>query len=196
MKLTTTFILATVVAGCSSSSRDRPGSYEERQARIENERSERSARGHDRMYGPGKPAAVENDFDQDNDGIVDQDDDGIAQAGEVKTDGTSPDTNNAEPDNTEPDNTALNERDRDSASLTPLDQSNTASDVEITQMIRKKVVGDDGLSFNAKNVKIITVSGKVTLRGPVESPAESATIERSARDVPGVKRVDNQLEVK
>jgi osmotically-inducible protein OsmY len=58
------------------------------------------------------------------------------------------------------------------------------------------VVADDALSFNAKNVKIITVGGKVTLRGPVASAAESTAIEKSARAVAGVVQVDNQIEVK
>jgi len=177
MRLTTLFMIATLAIGCSSSNSDRPGSFEERQERIENERASRERESsRDQMYSPAKPAPVENDFDQDGDAIADAD--------EV----------NAE--NREADNTGLNERDRDPNALTPIDQSNASSDIEITQAIRKRVVGDDDLSFNAKNIKIITVSGKVTLRGPVETPQESATIERSARDVPGVKRVENQLEVK
>ena len=38
----------------------------------------------------------------------------------------------------------------------------------MTQKIRKAVVADDSLSMNAHNVKIITLDGVVTLRGPVE----------------------------
>jgi len=55
---------------------------------------------------------------------------------------------------------------------------------------------DDSLSFTAKNVKIITVDGKVTLRGPVKSEAERSAIEAAARRVAGAAQVDNQLEVK
>jgi hypothetical protein len=172
MKLATTLlILCAMVSACSSSSSDRRGSIDERQERIANERTPTPAQNRDQLYGPGAPEPVENDFDRDGDGISDADE-----------------------TNAEPDNTALNERDENA--LTPIDQSNDSSDIEITQAIRKKVVGDDELSFNAKNVKIITVGGKVTLRGPVESPNESASIERSARDVAGVTKVDNQLEVK
>ena len=58
------------------------------------------------------------------------------------------------------------------------------------------MIANDALSFSAKNVKIITVSGKVTLRGPVASAQESSAIEKSARAVPGVVQVDNQIEVK
>jgi osmotically-inducible protein OsmY len=92
------------------------------------------------------------------------------------------------------DNTGVNERDGDKDTLTALDQSNDEVDREITQKIRKAVIDDDSLSFTAKNVKIITVDRKVTLRGPVKSAAERATIAAAARRVAGA-RVDNQLEV-
>jgi hyperosmotically inducible protein len=184
MKLTTILMIATVFVGCSSSSSDRPGSFEERQERIENERASREREANrDQMYSSATPAPVGNDFDRDEDGISDADEAAAERADEASAE-------------RQPDNTGLNQRDRDPNALTPIDQSNASSDIEITQAIRKKVIGADDLSFNAKNIKIITVSGKVTLRGPVETPEESATIERSARDVPGVKRVENQLEVK
>jgi osmotically-inducible protein OsmY len=54
---------------------------------------------------------------------------------------------------------------------------------------------DDGLSFDAKNVKVITAEGVVTLRGAVGSEAERARIESIARAVSDVQRVDYQLEV-
>lgn len=96
----------------------------------------------------------------------------------------------------QPDNTRVNKRDRDSAALTPPSQSESEGDRQITQSIRKAVMGDKSLSFTAKNVKIITQGGKVTLRGPVNSDAERSAIERSAKNVAGVVSVDNQLEVK
>jgi osmotically-inducible protein OsmY len=92
------------------------------------------------------------------------------------------------------DNTKKNERDRSAAALTPGDQGNDGIDLDITQKIRQEVIKDDSLSMRAKNVKIITVGGVVTLRGPVESDAERASIGSLAMGVPGVKRVDNQLE--
>jgi hyperosmotically inducible periplasmic protein len=93
------------------------------------------------------------------------------------------------------DNSGKNVRDRQDATLTPGDQSNAKSDVAITQAIRKAVVADKGLSVNARNVKVITKRGVVTLRGPVESAAEKETIGAKAQQVAGVKRVDNQLEI-
>lgn len=95
-----------------------------------------------------------------------------------------------------PDNTKVNERDRNSAAQTPPDQRENESDLKITQQIRQAVMADDSLSFTAKNVKIITAGGKVTLRGPVKSDAERSAIEAAARKVAGANQVDNQIEVK
>jgi hypothetical protein len=91
-------------------------------------------------------------------------------------------------------NTKINDRDRHGA-LTPMDQGG-GSDRDITAAVRRAVVGDKALSFTAKNVKIITVGGKVTLRGPVKSDDEKSAIEAKAKATPGVGSVDNQLEVK
>jgi hyperosmotically inducible periplasmic protein len=96
---------------------------------------------------------------------------------------------------TQPDNTKVNERDRNAAAQTPMDQGNNATDLKITQQIRQAVMGNDALSFTAKNVKIITNGGKVTLRGPVKTAAERDAIDAAARKVAGAQ-VDNQIEVK
>jgi hyperosmotically inducible protein len=95
----------------------------------------------------------------------------------------------------EPDNTGRNVRDRGGETKTPGDQSESEADRTITQNIRKALTADDSLSANAKNVKIITNEGVVTLRGPVNSEKEKAAIETKAKQVAGVKNVDNQLEV-
>jgi len=104
------------------------------------------------------------------------------------------DVSSAPPAGAPPDNTDINERDRDDRTLTPVDQGGAESDRKITQQIRQAVVGDDSLSFTAKNVKIITIDGKVTLRGPVKSEQERSAIGAAAKKVAGA-RVDNQLEV-
>jgi hyperosmotically inducible periplasmic protein len=95
----------------------------------------------------------------------------------------------------EPDNTGRNVRDRNGDTKTPGDQSENEADRTITQNIRQAITADDSLSTNAKNVKIITNDGTVTLRGPVKSEKEKAEIEAKAKQVAGVKRVHNQLEV-
>ncbi len=51
-------------------------------------------------------------------------------------------------------------------------------------------------SVDAKNVKIITVAGKVTLRGPVNTTGEKSGIEAIARNIAGDANVNDQLEVK
>ena len=57
-------------------------------------------------------------------------------------------------------------------------------------------MADDSLSTLAKNIKIITVDGVVTLRGPVQSLQEKETIETMAQQIVGIDKIDNQLEVK
>jgi hypothetical protein len=95
-----------------------------------------------------------------------------------------------------PDNTGRNDRDRDGGTLTPEDQSESAADRKITADIRTAITSDSSMSMNARNVKIITLNGVVTLRGPVETQGEKDAIEAKAESVAGVTRVDNQLEVK
>jgi hyperosmotically inducible protein len=95
----------------------------------------------------------------------------------------------------EPDNTGRNVRDRDNQTKTPGDQSENEADRKITQDIRSALTGDDSFSTDAKNVKVITSDGTVTLRGPVKSAKEKTQIEAKAKQVTGVKRVENQLEV-
>jgi osmotically-inducible protein OsmY len=56
-------------------------------------------------------------------------------------------------------------------------------------------VADDSLSMIAKNIKIITIDGVVTLRGPVQNPREKEIIEAKAQQIAGIDRIDNQLEV-
>ena len=105
-------------------------------------------------------------------------------------------TNTAESLKSAPDDSGRNQRDRQDAAVTPMDQSNDPADIELTQKIRKAVVADDGLSMNAHNVKIITLGGLVTLRGPVESPAEKAKIVQiAAQHAGGANKVKDELEV-
>lgn len=93
------------------------------------------------------------------------------------------------------DNTGKNVRDRDAAARTPMNQSESETDRTITQRIRQAIVADRALSSDAKNIKIITERGVVTLRGPVVSSQEKDAIARKANDVQGVVRVDNQIDI-
>jgi hyperosmotically inducible periplasmic protein len=95
------------------------------------------------------------------------------------------------------DNSAKNERDRNGTTLTAGDQGTSETDRQITKKIRRMVVSSTNhFSMTAKNVKIITVNGKVTLRGPVTSDDEKTGIERIAKAIAGGSNVEDQLEVK
>jgi hyperosmotically inducible protein len=93
------------------------------------------------------------------------------------------------------DNTGKNVRDRDDSAVTADQQSNSKGDVNITREIRRQIVKDKSLSTSAHNVKIVTVDGVVTLRGPVVSTKEKTVVAETAKKVAGVNKVDNQLEV-
>jgi len=96
---------------------------------------------------------------------------------------------------TKPDNTATNERDRSSETKTSGDQSNNSADLKITQAIRQALMKDRELSTTAKNIKVITANGQVTLRGPVKSAQEKAKIDQIAKSAAGGAQIDNQLDV-
>ncbi len=95
----------------------------------------------------------------------------------------------------EPDNSGRNVRDRNNATQTAGDQSENEADRTITQSLRKAITDDDSISTNEKNVKVVTIDGTVTLRGPVKSEKEKADIGAKAKQIAGVKNVDNQLEI-
>jgi hyperosmotically inducible protein len=94
-----------------------------------------------------------------------------------------------------PNNSGVNVRDRASGAMTAGQQSSAKSDVELTREVRRSVVKDDQLSMMAHNVKIVSSSGTVTLRGPVKTREEKTVIGHKARTIAGKGMVDNQLEV-
>ena len=102
----------------------------------------------------------------------------------------------ADNEKTKPNNTAVNERDRSGETQTSGDQSNSSADLKITQAIRQALMKDSELSTTAKNVKIITNNGQVTLRGPVKNAQEKAKIDQLARSAAGGAKIVDQLDVK
>jgi hyperosmotically inducible protein len=97
---------------------------------------------------------------------------------------------------TKPDNSAKNQRDRSGETKTSGDQSNSSEDTKITADVSRAIVKDHSLTMTAKNVKVITAGGVVTLRGPVKSAEEKTKIEQLATAAAGGAKIDNQLEVK
>lgn len=74
-------------------------------------------------------------------------------------------------------------------------QEPSAADLQITAKIQQELLDTDGLSVDARAVKISTVDGRVTLKGMVDSPEEKRLVgEIAARVVPAASVV-NLLEV-
>lgn len=96
----------------------------------------------------------------------------------------------------EVENSQQNLRDSEGTTLTPFDQSKgSEEDVEMTRRIRQSLMADKTLSMNAHNIKIVTLDGKATLRGPVETHDERRRILNMATLVVGLNNVINLLEV-
>jgi len=93
------------------------------------------------------------------------------------------------------DNTGINKRDTSPEKITADQQSQTKEDREITQKIRQAVVDDKSLSTYAHNVKIITVDGMVTLKGPVRSEDEKRTIEEKAGQIAAKDKIKSEIEI-
>lgn len=94
-----------------------------------------------------------------------------------------------------PDNTKVNKADRAKGEVTADQQKETPADRDLTKKIRQAVVGDKSLSTYAHNVKIVTINGQVTLKGPVRSEEEKATIAAKATEIAGAGKVTNEITV-
>lgn len=75
-------------------------------------------------------------------------------------------------------------------------QGNNQADLDVTQAIRKAVLGREGMSMSAKNITIVTDKSTVTLKGEVPTESEKATIAEIAMNNSGGRTVDNRLDVK
>ncbi len=93
------------------------------------------------------------------------------------------------------DNTKVNTRDRAPGAVTADQQKTNAADQKLTQTIRKSLVQDKSLSSYAHNVKVVTQSGQVTLKGPVRSDDEKRAVEAKAVAAAGEGHVTNELSV-
>jgi hyperosmotically inducible periplasmic protein len=97
-----------------------------------------------------------------------------------------------------PDNTGSNAAPANSAMQGPTTadgQSNMASDVKLSQRIRKSVMADKNLSTYAHNVKIVSVNGAVTLNGVVKTAHEKSVVAMKAQAIAGKGNVTNDLTV-
>ena len=78
--------------------------------------------------------------------------------------------------------------------MDPTDQGNSESDTQMTKNIRSGIM-DSEMSFNAKNIKIITRNGNVTLKGVVESTEEHAAVLKIAKSHANESRITDELKV-
>jgi osmotically-inducible protein OsmY len=91
-----------------------------------------------------------------------------------------------------PDNSSQNKEHLETAD----NQASSRMDRQITAKIRKAIVGDKDLSTYAHNVKVITLNGQVTLKGPVQTEEEKQKVVSLAASVVPPDKVLNQLTVK
>ena len=92
---------------------------------------------------------------------------------------------------TRPDNTKVNRPDEINAST----QKNDKADLMITRDIRRGLTADKNLSVYARNVKVITTQGNVTLKGPVRTDEERKLVEAKALAIAGQGHVANELTI-
>lgn len=91
-----------------------------------------------------------------------------------------------------PDNSNMNADRKNTAD----DQPNASNDRLTTAKVRKAIMADKGLSSYGHNIKIITMNGQVTLKGPVKSEEERQRIANDLADVIPTGSITNQLTVK
>jgi hyperosmotically inducible periplasmic protein len=97
----------------------------------------------------------------------------------------------AEDTATAPDNSKMNKQEN----MTADQQKENPADRKITQKIRQAIVKNKTISQYAHNVKIITVNGTVTLKGPVRTEKEKKIVEKAAAQVAGKGNVKSEIEV-
>jgi osmotically-inducible protein OsmY len=91
-----------------------------------------------------------------------------------------------------PDNSGQNKNRTDTAD----NQSSSKEDRQITAKVRKVIVDDKDLSTYAHNVKVITLHGEVTLKGPVQTEEEKQKVASLASTVVSPDKIVNSLTVK
>jgi osmotically-inducible protein OsmY len=94
------------------------------------------------------------------------------------------------------DNTKVNQRDRSQSEPTADRQKENSADRQLAQQIRRALVKDKSLSANAHNIKVITQSGMVTLKGPVDTADEKQAVEAKAAQIAGSDKVTSEIEVR
>ncbi len=82
------------------------------------------------------------------------------------------------------------------AGVTAEDQGKAESDVEMTAKIRREIMAKETLSIRAKNIKIITMKGKVVLKGEVANGDERTALLGIATTHAGSENVKDEMVLK
>ena len=94
------------------------------------------------------------------------------------------------------DNTSVNQRDKKPGEATADQQKMNPTDRDLTAKIRRSIMADKSLSTYAKNVKIISQNGMVTLKGPVRTEMELKTVLAKAVEITGnINKIVNEMAV-
>ena len=93
------------------------------------------------------------------------------------------------------DNTKINHRDDAANELTADQQGSSNTDLSITSRIREEIIKNKHFSTYAHNIKIITLDGRVTLKGPVRSMKEKNKIYKLACAEVGTPHVVNEIAI-
>lgn len=96
------------------------------------------------------------------------------------------------PDNSRMNRASVNSTDKTSTADA---QKNDATDLSLTQQIRKSLMADKSLSTYAHNVKIVAVNGAVTLNGVVRNDQEKQIVEQKAQAIAGAGHVTDDLTI-
>lgn len=88
-----------------------------------------------------------------------------------------------------------NTRDREMVVNSPYEQSESEADRALSQKIRQAIMSDSSLSSQAKNIKVTTEDGVVTLNGSVLNDKEKDMLIKKIKSMPGVQKVEDDLEV-
>ncbi len=98
-------------------------------------------------------------------------------------------------DTTDPDNSAQNDATLKQNAISPTSQGNSEKDIKITKDIRSSIIATE-LSFDAKNIKIITKDEHVFLRGVVENHSEHLVILNIAKNHVSANQLTDEISVK
>lgn len=81
------------------------------------------------------------------------------------------------------------------AEVKTMNASDSSEDQKIIIGLREAIVSDETLSEEAKRIQIMAADGVVTLRGIVPTEKEKNEIAKKAKNLHGVKKVDDQLQI-